>query len=266
MAEMADMVAVTSRRLIHNLNELKRLENNHFVRLGQSETKTVKVCGGELNALALHYKKYVGSQRVGIDSSTCKDIGDHFNTVAEAMEHLHECIQDQPTGLHLIYNTYEHGHAAWSLDGCKRSAEAKNVIMQLWHDGNAAQWFLPEVAAALTLEDQSPGAQPVPGNRLDELVHLANLLRRLSGIYHGLEDHQELPEGPRRPLFDGKDALVFNLAELIKKKARPVLHVVDIATSIHEWATGDLNPEPARFHAAYQTWKNRPYPDVRKRF
>ncbi len=259
------MVAITSRRLVHNLNEIKRLERNHFVRLGQGATKTVQACGVELDALALHYKKYVGSRRVGIESRTCKEIEDHFSSIADAMEHLHACIQAQPTGMHLIYDTYEHGHAAWSLDGCKRSADANNVIMQLWHDGQAAQWFLPESPVAPAAEAPDPGAVPLPGNRLEELNHLAHLMRRLSGIYQGLQDPQATADENGRPLFDEKDALVFSLAELIKKKARPVLHAVDIATSIHEWATGDLNPEPARFQAAYQTWKNRPIPESKRR-
>ena len=58
--------------------------------------------------------------------------------------------------------------------------------------------------------------------------------------------------------YDEKDALIYNLAELFKKKARPVLHVVDIAALIHEWATGDPNPQQAQFMVAYKTWKNRP--------
>jgi hypothetical protein len=168
-------------------------------------------------------------------------------------------------GIHLIYDTYEHGHAAWSLDGGKRSAEANNVIMQLWHDGHAAQWLLPEAPVSGAEGAENPGARMVPGNRLDELVHLAGLMRRLSGVYQGLHDQQEPREVPGGPQLDEKDALVFNLAELIKKKARPVLHVVDIATSIHEWATGDPNPEQARFQAAYRTWKNRPLPEPRRR-
>jgi len=266
MAEMVEMVAITSRAQIHNLNEIKRLENNHFVRLGQGETKTVKVCGGELNALALHYKKFVGSRRIGIDIRTCKEIEDHFLNIAEAMEYLHECIKDQPVGLHLILNTYEHGHAAWSLDGCKRSADANNVIMQLWHDGHATQWLLPDNPAAMETDGGSPDAKPVPGNRLDELIHLSKLMHRLSKTYQGLREQQGFQDELEQRPYDEKDALVFNLAELIKKKARPVLHVVDIATSIHEWATGDLNPEQTRFRAAYQTWKSRPVPEPKRRF
>lgn len=260
------MVAVTSRALIHNLNEIRRLERNHFVRLGQGESKTVQACGVELNALALHYKKYVGSRRIGIEVDTCREVEDYFTNIAEAMDYLSECIQGQPVGLHLIFDTYEHGHAAWSQDGCKRSADANNVIMQLWHDGHAAQWFLPDSSAAMEPGGGSPEAKTVPGNRLDELIHMAKLMRRLSGIYQGLREQQGFQDELKQRLYDEKDALVFNLADLIKKKARPVLHVVDIATSIHEWATGDLNPEQARFQAAYRTWKNRPIPEPRRRF
>jgi len=249
------MVAVTSRRLIHNLNEIKRLETHHFVRLGQGVTKTVKVCGGELKALALHYKTYVGSQRVGIERETCKDIEDHFTAIAEAMEHLRACIQDQPTGIRHIYDTYQHGHAAWSLDGAQRSSEANNVIMQLWHDGHADQWFLPEPAPA---PGDDPGARSVPGNRLEELDHLGGLMRRLAATYQNLQGRVDSPGSGPTAFYDEKDALVFNLAELIRKKARPVLHTVDIATSIHEWATGDPNPQQGRFQSAYQAWKNRP--------
>jgi hypothetical protein len=253
----ADMVAITSRIVIHDLNELQRLEKNHFGRLGQSETKTVKVCGGELNALALHYKKHVGSRRVGIDRKTCKEIEDHFSNIAEAMDYLHECIQDQPTGIHHIFNTYEHGHASWSLDGYKRPADANNVIMQLWHDGHASQWFLPGPVVAVEPESGSPSVKPVPENRMDELVHLANLMRKLSTIYRGLQDHSGAQDSHQRLLYDEKDALVVNLAGLVKGKARPVLHVVDIATLIHEWATGDPIPQHARFRDAYRAWKTR---------
>lgn len=259
------MVAITSRRLIHNLNELKRLEKNHFVRLGLGETKTVKACGVELDALALHYRKFVGSRRVGLEDRTCREIEDHFSSIADAMENLLACIQAQPSGLHLIYDTYEHGHAAWSLDGCQRSADANNVIMQLWHDGHAAQWFLPEPPPARALAESAPDPGAIPGNRQEELVHLANLMRRLSGIYRSLQDSQTSLDGNGRLHFDEKDALVFNLAELIRKKARPGLHAVGIATSIHEWATGDLSPEPARFQAAYQAWKNRPQQEPKRR-
>jgi len=251
------MVGITSRRLIHNLNEIKRLETHHFTRLGQGEAKTVKVCGGELNALALHYMKFVGSRRVGIDTRTCQEVEEHFRNIAEAMEHLHACLLDQPVGIQHIYNTYEHGHAAWSLDGHQRSTEANNVIMQLWHDGHAAEWFMPALAAA-QVEGEDPGTNLVPQNRQDELVHLAGLMRRLSGIYQGL---QGIEKRDPKLTFDEKDALVFNLAELIRQKARPALHSVDIATSIHVWATGDLNPEPTRFVGAYRAWKNRPVPD-----
>ena len=262
MAETVGMVGVTSRRLIHNLNEIKRLETHHFTRLGLGEAKTVQVCGGELNALALHYMKFVGSRRVGIDTRTCREIEEHFTAVAEAMEHLHACLANPPKGIQHIYNTYEHGHAAWSLDGHQRSTEANNVIMQLWHDGHAADWFLPALAAA-SPEDGELDTSLVPQNRQDELVHLAGMMRRLSGIYQGL---QGLERGDPKLSFDEKDALVFNLAELIRQKARPALHSVDIATSIHVWATGDLNPEPARFVGAYRTWKNRPLQEAGRRF
>lgn len=259
------MVSVTSRALIHNLNEIKRLEKNHFARLGQGETKTVLICGNELNALALHYKRHVGSRRIGIEADTCQDIERYCSTVAEAMEGLLEAIRDQPVGLPLLFDTYEHGHAAWSLDGAKRSADANNVMMQLWHDGQAAQWLLssgPEAGAP------APGANanPVNGNRLEELVHLADLMRKVAAIYQALRDQQGSQNDYRKPLFDEKDALVFHLADLIKKKVRPVLHTVDIASSIHEWATGELNPERDRFRVAYQSWKNRPLPEARRRF
>ena len=258
------MVAITSRRLIHNLNELHRLEKDYFVRLGQGPFKTVKVCGTELNTLALHYKKHVGSRRVGMEGSTCREIADHFGGIAEAMDQLVECIQDQPAGIHHIFNTYQHGHAAWSMDGCKRSADANNAIRQLWQDGHAADWFLPQLSAA-GAENSDSGTRQVPGNRLEELNHLAGLMRRLADIYQGLQSQQGSQKENGKLCYDEKDALVFNLAELIRKQARPVLHTVDIATSIHEWATGDLNPPQARFQAAYQIWKNRPQPEGRKR-
>jgi hypothetical protein len=253
------MVALTSRRLIHNLNEIRLLESDYFVRLGKGPFKTAKVCGSELNALALHYKKHVGSRRLGMGSGTCREIADHFNRVAEAMDHLFECIQVQPPGIQTIFKTYEHGHAAWSLDGCKRSSDAKNIVMQLWHDGHASDWFLPEPPPA-EAEGTILGVRPIPLNRLDELNHLAGLMRQLSDIYLGLQDQQRNQPVSRIPFYDEKDALVFNLAELIRKQARPGLHTVEIATSIHAWATGDLNPPQARFQAAYQNWKERPRP------
>lgn len=259
MVEMADMVAATSRALIHNLNEIKRLENNHFTRLGQGEAKTVAICGNELSALALHYKRHVGSRRIGLEADTCQEIERYCVRVAEAMDALHQAIRDQPVGLPLLFDTYEHGHAAWSLDGAKRSADAKNVMMQLWHDGQAAQWLLPGNA------DDRAGDKPAAGHRLEELVHLSDLMRKVAAIYQGLRDQQG-SMNDLRPPFDEKDALVFNLADLIKKKVRPVLHTVDIASSIHEWATGDLNPERDRFRVAYQGWKNRPLPEARRRF
>jgi hypothetical protein len=258
MAELVDMVAVTSRSMVHNLNELKRLERNHFDHLGESEAKTVKACGHELNTLALHYKKHIASRRVGIDSMTCKEVESYFNKIAMAMEHLFDCIQEPPMAIHDIYHTYEHGHALWSLDGGKRASDANNVITQGWHDGNAAQWFLPKPLAAPPTGDGSNGAQAAPENRLEELAHLAKLMRRLSKIYQGLGNQGGAQEETRSILYDEKDALVFNLAELFKKKARPVRHAVDIATMIHQWASGDPNPQHFRFMAAYRTWKTRP--------
>ncbi len=258
MAEMIHMPAITSRSLIHNLNDIKRLEKDYFDRLGQSQTKTIKVCGHELNSLALHYKKFVASRRVGIDEMTCKEIENYFNNIATAMNNLLECIQDQPMEIYHIYNSYEHGHTSWSLSGSKRSSDINNIIMQLWHDGNASSWFLPQKHAALDIGNESASARSVHGNRIDELVHLANLMRRLSNIYQRLKNKHHSLEGNKIILYDEKDALIINLAELLKKKARPVLHVVDIATSIHEWATGDPNPQQALFTAAYKKWKNRP--------
>ncbi len=259
------MVALTSRSLIHNLNEIRRLEKNHFHRLGQGETKTVKACGSELESLALHYKTYVGSQRVGIDGGTSKTLEAYFSQVAEAMEHLEACLRHHPAGIHLIYDTYEHGHAAWSLDGGRRSADMNNVIMQLWHEGHAAQWFLPTGPDPSEGEAADPSAWPAQGSRAEELIQMSALMRRLAKVYAGLQAHRGFLNGSDQPGYDEKDALVFNLAELIKKKARPVLHTVEISTSIHEWATGDLNPPQARFLAAYQTWKNRPLPEAMKR-
>jgi hypothetical protein len=255
------MVAVSSRRLIHNLNEISRLENDHFVRLGQGETKTVHACGGELKSLALHYKHHVGSRRVGIERESCREMEDHFQSVAEAMEQLHARILDQPPGLRNLYRTYEQGHAAWSTEGPRRSSDANHAIMQLWHDGHASEWFLADPSDLVVALEASDG-RPVPGNRLEELVHLAGLMRRLASIYQAL--HQGARGGPEPP-FDEKDALVSNLAELIRRNARPVLHTVGIATSIHAWATGDVNPQQARFMAAYQAWKIRPRPESRRR-
>jgi len=91
-------------------------------------------------------------------------------------------------------------------------------------------------------------------------------MRKVAAIYQGLRDQQGPPNDVRKAPFDEKDALVFNLADLIKKKVRPVLHTVDIASSIHEWATGELNPERDRFRTAYQGWKNRPVSEARRRF
>ncbi len=258
MAGMVDMVAITSRSVIHNLNEIKRLEKNYFDRLGQSEAKTIKVCGPELNALALHYKRYVASRRLGMDEMTCVEIENYFNNIATAMDNLLGCIKDKPMAIHHIYNSYEHGHTSWSLNGCKRSSDMNNVIMQLWHDGNASHWFLPKKHAALGDESGNTSVKPIAENRQDELIHLIKLMRRLSKIYQGLKNKRGSQGVDGILPFDEKDALVFNLAELVKKKARPVLHVIDIATSIHEWATGDPNPQHVRFLAAYKTWKDRP--------
>jgi len=254
------MVAITSRRLIHNLNEIRRLESDYFVRLGKGPFKTVEVCGSELNALALHYKKHVGSRRVGMGSGTCREIADYFNSIAEAMDQLFQCIQDQPPGIENIFRTYEHGHAAWTLDDFKRSSDSNNLVMQLWHDGHASDWFLPEPPVRAEVEGTNGDARPVPVNRLDELDHLAGLMRHLAGIYQGLQNRREGQPEARKPSFDEKDAPVFNLAELIRKQARPGLHTIEIATSIHEWATGDLHPPKVRFQAAYQFWKERPRP------
>ena len=214
------------------------------------------ICGHELNALALHYKRHVGSRRIGVEMDTCQEIERYCTSVAAAMDALHEAIRDQPVGLPLLFDTYEHGHTAWSMDGCKRSADANNVMMQLWHDSQAAQWLLPGNAGDKT------GA----GSRLEELVHMPDLMRKVAAIYQGLRDQQDSQNHVKKPPFDEKDALVFNLADLIKKKVRPVLHTVDIASSIHEWATGELNPKRDRFRAAYQGWKNRPLPEARRRF
>jgi hypothetical protein len=252
------MVAVSSRRLIHNLNEIRRLETDHFVRLDRGEAKTVHACGGELKALALHYKHHVGSRRLGIERRTCQDMEEHFRSVAEAMESLHACILDQPPGLRNLFRTYEQGHASWTVEGPHRSSDANHEIMQLWHDGHASEWFLAEPAGSSEPVDD----RPIPGNRLEELAHLAGLMRHLASIYQGLQEGQG---GSQEPPFDEKDALVANLAELIKKKARPVLHTVGIAASIHEWATGEVNPQQVRFMAAYQAWKIRPRPEPRRR-
>ncbi len=248
-----------SRRLIHNLNELRQLQADYFVRLGQGEARTVQACGGELEVLALHYKRYVGTWRLGMDAATCRDIEQHFSRVAGAMEQLHRCLQEQPEGIHHIYQSYQNGHAAWSLDGEKRASDANHLIAQLWRDGHAAEWFLPHPPAG------AGEAGAGPSNRPEELLHLAGLLRRLAGIYQALQGPGPVREAPEAPRFDEKDALVSNLADLIRKKARPVLHTVGIATSIHAWATGDLNPSPTRFQTAYQTWKNRPRPEPRRR-
>jgi hypothetical protein len=258
MAEMVDMVAITSRSLVHNLNEIKRLEKNYFNRLGQSEANTVKACGHELNALALHYKKYVTSRRLGIDSMTCKEIENYFDNIATAMDYLLECIKDRPMAIHDIYNSYEHGHTSWSHDGYKRSSDTNNVIMQLWHDSYATHWLLPKRSAVLNAGNGITETKQTPENRLDELALLTKLMRRLSKTYQGLKTQRGSQADEKALPYDEKDALIYNLAELFKKKARPVLHVVDIATLIHEWATGDPNPQQAQFMAAYKTWKNRP--------
>ncbi|MBI1753582.1 MAG: hypothetical protein HY014_15905 [Acidobacteria bacterium] len=252
------MVAFPSRRLIHNLNEIKRLETRHFVRLGQGEAKTATVCGGELKALALHYKTYLGSRRLGLDAKAYRDIEAYFGCVAQAMDQLRACLQDQPRSLKRLLDTYEHGHSAWTRDGSRRAVDANNTIMQLWQDSHAAGWF-----AAPSSGEGEPGA--APENRQEELMRLASLMRHLSGIYHGLQEQPQAQREEPRPAFDEKDALVFNLAELIKKKARPVLHTVGIAASIHEWATGDQHSQQARFQAAYQTWKSRPDPGLQTR-
>jgi hypothetical protein len=256
-AEMADMVESSPRRAVHNSNEIKRLEKNYFDRLGHSETKTIKICGHELNALALYYKNYVSSRRLGIEAMTCGEIENYFDDIAAAMDNLLSCIRDPPMAIHHIYNSYEHGHASWSMDGCKRSSDVNNVIMQLWHDGNAACWFLPKKSITGGEENGSNNIGSIPEHRLDELIHLARLMRRLSKIYQELKNQRGSLDGDKNAPYDEKDALVFNLAELFKKKARPVLHVIDIATLIHEWATGDPNPQQARFKASYKMWKNR---------
>ncbi|MDP1830941.1 MAG: hypothetical protein Q8K67_02695 [Geothrix sp.] len=188
MAETVGMVAITSRSLIHNLNEIKRLEKNHFGRLGQSETKTVKACSHELKALALYYKKYVASRRLGIDILMCEEIENYFNNIATAMDHLRECINDQPMAIHTIYDTYEHGHTSWSLDGGKRSSDINNVIMQLWHDGNAADWFLSKNATPMDINDDSLSSKQIAKTRQDELITLAQLMHKLSFIYQGLKE------------------------------------------------------------------------------
>lgn len=259
------MVATPSRRLIHNLNEITRLETRHFVRLGQGEAKTATACGGELKALALHYKTYLGSRRLGPGARAYREIEAYFGRVAQAMDQLRACLQEQPRSLKLLLDTYEHGHSAWARDGSRRAEDANNAIMQLWQDSHAARWF-----AAPSPGEDGPGA--APDNRQEELMQLAGLMRRLSGIYRGLQEQPQAQreasgearreasgEAPRQA-FDEKDALVFNLAELIKKKARPVLHTVGIAASIHEWATGEQHSQQARFQAAFQAWKNRPDP------
>lgn len=246
-------MTATSRRLIHNLNELRRLQVDYFVRLGQGESRTVLACGSELEALALHYRQYVGNWRLGMDPATCGRVAQHFSEVADAMEQLQRCLREQPEGIQHIYQTYQNGHAAWSQDGVKRALDANHLIAQLWRDGHAADWFLPVAAGA-----------EQPGSRREELVHLAGLMRRLAGIYQSLQGLRDDPEAPEAPRFDEKDALVMNLANLIRKKARPALHTVHIATSIHAWATGDLSPSPARFQAAYQSWKNRPRSDPQR--
>lgn len=258
MAGMVDMVAITSRSLVHNSNEVRRLEKTYADRLDQGELRTVRACGSELNTLALHYKKYTASRRVGIESMTCREIENHFNNIAAAMEHLFECIDDQPAAIHSIFHSYEHGHTSWSLDGCKRSSDVNNVIMQLWHDGNASHWFLPKPQATPRVGSDEAESRSVPENRPEELLHLAKLMRRLAKTYQKLKTQRGYQDLDGDGIFDEKDALVFNLAELLKRKARPVLHVVGIAALIHEWATGDPSPQHLRFMAAYKTWKNRP--------
>jgi hypothetical protein len=83
-------------------------------------------------------------------------------------------------------------------------------------------------------------------------------MRRLSKTYQELKEQQGSMDSHKNKLYDEKDALVFNLAELVKKKARPVSHVIDIATMTHEWATGDPNSQQARFLVAFKKWKDRP--------
>jgi hypothetical protein len=256
---MAGMAAL-SRRLVHNLNELRRLQNDHFVRLGQGEARTVQVCGTELDLLALHYRRYVGSWRVGPEAGTCQEVVRHFSRIAEAMEHLQGCLKEAPDWMRQVYQTYQDGHAAWSLEGDRRTSDANHLIAQLWREGHAAAWFLPDRAGA---EVETQTLRGEARNRAEELERLAGLMRRLAGIYQALQGPSTQEEGGGRGGFDEKDALVANLADLIRKKARPVLHTVDIATAIHAWATGDVNPSPGRFQAAYQTWKNRPEPKRR---
>jgi hypothetical protein len=181
------MAAITSRSVIHNLNELERLEKRYFVRLEPSATKTVKACGHELRSLALYYKKYVVSRRVGIDTMTCEEIEHYFNNIASAMDHLLGCIRNPPLAIHHIYHSYEHGHAAWSLDGGKRSSDVNNLIMQSWHDGHVGSWFLTKNAAKAGTDNDNADAKAMPENRLCELDHLAQLMRRLSKTYQELK-------------------------------------------------------------------------------
>lgn len=254
-------MAALSRRLMHNLNELRRLQSDYFTRLGRVEVTTVQACGTELDALALYYKGYVGAHRVGPDPATCRELEQHFSQVAEAMEHLRHCLRNQPAGIQAIYQSYQAGHTPWSLDGAQRASDVNHLIAQLWREGRAAAWFLPpEPAEAATPEAEAPA-----DDRLGELRVLAGLMRRLAGIYDGLAGPEPFGGDPQAPRFDERDALVSNLADLIRKKARPGLHAVGIATSIHAWATGDLNPSPARFQDAYQGWKARHRPEPRRR-
>lgn len=241
------MVGPTSRRLIHSLNELKRLERHHFAGLAAGEAKTAQTCGPELRDLALHYRTFVSARRLGPEARTCGEIAAHFRAVAEAMAHLHGCLSQPPPGLRTLLDTYQHGHAAWTLDGSRRAGDVDHAVMQLWRDGQAAAWFLPEPPA--------PGLAGSAPNRQDELATLGALMAQLAEVYQRLETLA--PRGRETP-GEAKEALVFSLADLIRRKARPVLHTVGIATRIHQWATGDPNPAPDPFQAAYRTWKQRP--------
>lgn len=244
------MVGPTSRRLIHRLNELKRLERNHFARLVDAEAKTAQRCGSELRDLALHYRAFVSARRLGLEARTCGELAAHFRSVAEAMAHLQGCLSHPPPGLTHILETYEHGHAAWTLDGHRRASDVDHAIMQLWRDGQAAAWFLPAAGA-----DSPTDRAPNPPIRQAELETLGHLMGQLAEVYQRLESLA--PLGRETP-GEAKQALVFSLADLIRRKARPALHTVGIATSIHQWATGDPSPEPGPFLSAYQSWKQRP--------
>jgi hypothetical protein len=206
----------------------------------------------------MYYRNYITSSRVGLDAKTCREIERYFANIATAMDELLSAIIDPPLAAQVIFKGYEHAHASWSMDWGKPSQSTNDVMMQLWHHGNAGSWFLSEENTPWDPGDGSQPARKAVEYRVDELVHLAKLMRRLSQTYQGMTDQQASQTSLKIPAFDEKDALVFNLADLVKKKGRSVQHVVGIATAIHEWATGDPTLQLAQFKVAFRKWKNRP--------